>query len=154
MKMELRVKAAFTVIGKEGSTADGPGFIQRLWEQANACFGEIQALVKRDAAGNACGFWGAMSDFSRTFMPWEKNFTQGLYLAGAECADDVEAPEGWTKWVVPGFEYLSVENDGGGAFEAGLAYLSAHNLTLAGAAQDYICPMTGKGAVLFPIRRL
>ncbi len=154
MNVERRVKPAFAVIGREGSTLDGPGFVQRLWDEANAHFSEIQPLVKRDEAGRCCGFWGAMTDFSRAFRPWTEGFTQGLYLAGAECADDAEAPEGWSKWVVPGFEYLAVESDDGGAFEAGLAYLAAHGLAMVGAAQDFVCPATGKGAVLFPIRRL
>ena len=56
--------------------------------------------------GNLLGIWGAMSDFSLSFMPWEDNFTQGLYLAAVECIDNAEAPEGWTKWRIPGFEYL------------------------------------------------
>ncbi len=154
MNVEYRVKPAFAVIGKEGSTAEGPGFIQRLWKEANACFSEISPLAKRDGAGDFCGFWGLMSDFSRAFGPWAENFTRGLYLAGAECAEDVAAPRGWVKWIVPGFEYLVVENDDGGAFETGLAYLAAHDLTLVGAAQDFVCPKTGKGAVLLPIRRL
>ena len=109
MKIEKLVKSAFTVIGKEGSTSDGVGFIQRLWESANSHFSEIQHLAKRDTDGELCGIWGAMSDFSRSFRPWENNFIQGLYLAGAECVDGAEAPEGWTKWIVPGYEYLRVE---------------------------------------------
>lgn len=49
-----------------------------------------------------------MSDFSRSFHPWENHFTKGLYLAGVECAPDAEPPAGWSKWVMPGFEYLRV----------------------------------------------
>ena len=36
------VKESFSVIGKEGSTMDGSGFIQRLWEDANSHFQEIE----------------------------------------------------------------------------------------------------------------
>ena len=36
---------AFCVIGKEGSTADGPGFVQRLWEDANGHFSEVEPLA-------------------------------------------------------------------------------------------------------------
>ncbi|WP_257467769.1 hypothetical protein [Bifidobacterium pseudolongum] len=39
------------VIGKEGTTADGDGFIQRLWADANAHFDEIRLLDKTDATG-------------------------------------------------------------------------------------------------------
>ena len=107
--MERIIKPAFTVIGKEGSTRDGEGFIQRLWEDANGHFGEIAPLAKTEN-GQLVGVWGAMSDFSRSFQPWEEGFTQGLYLAGAECVDNAQPPAGWTKWIIPGYEYLRVES--------------------------------------------
>ena len=91
-KPELIRKSSFVVIGREGSTADGEGFIQKLWAQANAHFNEIEPLAKRDEQGNLAGIWGAMSDFSRSFQPWD-DFSRGLYLAGAECVDGAEAPE-------------------------------------------------------------
>ena len=72
---------------------------------ANSHFGEVQHLAKKDENGNIIGIWGAMSDFSRSFYAWE-DFKKGLYLAGVECRDDAEAPSGWTKWVIPGYEYL------------------------------------------------
>ena len=93
MEINRCQKEAFSVIGKEGSTNDGDGFIQRLWEDANSHFGEIQHLAKKDENKNIAGIWGAMSDFTRTFQPWQENFTKGLYLAGAEVEDDAEAPE-------------------------------------------------------------
>ena len=31
MKIETCTKAAFAVIGKEGATSEGPGFLQKLW---------------------------------------------------------------------------------------------------------------------------
>lgn len=57
-----------------------------------------------------------MSDFSHAFSPWENGFSQGLYLAGIECPDDAEAPDGWTKWVVPGYEYIYVVNESNDTF--------------------------------------
>lgn len=150
--MERIIKPGFTVIGKEGSTRDGDGFIQRLWADANSHFGEIAHLAKMEN-GQLCGVWGVMSDFSRTFQPWEENFTQGLYLAGAECRDDAEPPTGWVKWVIPGYEYLRVESSPD-AFPATLAYMEQHGLPLAGAVHDFTDPATGKGYMLFPIRRL
>ncbi len=151
MTFERCIKSAFTIIGREGSTCDGPGFIQKLWAEANAHFEEIAPLVKRDASGTPVGFWGAMTDFSRSFQPWEKGFSEGLYLAGAECIDDLEAPEGRTKWIVPGFEYLKVEN---ADFGAVLTYMEKNNLSLAGAVHDFTDPATGKSYMLFPIRKL
>ena len=99
MKIEKQMKSSFSVIGKEGSTLDGQGFIQKLWEDANSHFDEVQSLAKRDENGNLVGIWGAMSDCTHSFKPWEENFSKGLYLAGIECTDDAQAPDGWTKWV-------------------------------------------------------
>lgn len=151
--MERIIKPAFTVIGKEGSTRDGEGFIQRLWEDANSRFGEIAHLARMNGQGQLCGAWGAMSDFSRSFAPWEEGFTQGLYLAGAECRDDAEAPAGWTKWRIPGYEYLRVES-GPETFPATLDYMARHGLSLAGAVHDFTDPATGKGYMCFSIRKL
>jgi hypothetical protein len=100
MKIERCKKDSFIVIGKEGATTDGADFIQKLWDDANSHFGEVQHLAKKDENGNISGIWGTMSDFSRSFQPWEE-FNQGLYLAGVECNDGAEAPDGWTKWVLP-----------------------------------------------------
>lgn len=64
MIIEKCKKESFVVIGKEGSTSDGEEFIQKLWDDANSHFGEIQHLAKKDENGNLVGIWGAMSDFS------------------------------------------------------------------------------------------
>ena len=55
------IKKAFVVIGKEGSTLDGAGFIQKLWDDANGHFSEVAHLAKKDTNGNIVGIWGAMS---------------------------------------------------------------------------------------------
>lgn len=151
MKIEKCSMESFVVIGKEGSTLDGPGFIQRLWEDANSHFDEVQHLAKKDENGNLLGIWGAMSDLSRSFRPWEENFTKGLYLAGVQCEDGAEAPEGWTKWTVPGYEYLYAECEGEDTFVKVLEYMQENGLTLAGAVHDFTCPETGKNYMFFPI---
>ena len=151
MKIEKCSMESFVVIGKEGSTLDGEGFIQRLWEDANSHFDEVQHLAKKDEDGKLLGIWGAMSDLSRSFQPWEDNFTKGLYLAGVQCEEGAEAPEGWTKWTVPGYEYLYAECHGGDTFGQVLAYMQENELTLAGAVHDFICPETGKNYMFFPI---
>lgn len=151
MKLERRIKPSFSVIGKEGSALDGQGFIQKLWEDANSHFGEVQSLAKKDENGNLVGIWGAMSDFSRSFRPWEENFSKGLYLAGVECTDDAAAPEGWAKWIIPGYEYLCAQVESENTFPEVLAYLEANNLSLVGAVHDFTCPATGKNYMYFPI---
>lgn len=154
MKIERITKPSFCVIGKEGSTLDGPGFIQKLWQDANSHFAQVEALAKRDEQGNLVGIWGAMSDLTRSFKPWEDDFSKGLYLAGIECADDAKAPEGWTKWAIPGYEYLCAEVESENTFSDVITYLKANGMALAGAVHDYTSPSTGKNYLFFPIRAL
>ena len=153
MVIETRIKEPFVVIGKEGSTSDGDGFIQRLWADANSHFEEVRHLAKKDTDGNIIGIWGAMSDFSRSFHPWE-DFSKGLYLAGIECYDSAEAPSGWTKWTIPGYEYICVECENDDTFSKTLKYLKDEAIPLVGAVHDFTFPQTGKSYMLFPIRKL
>jgi predicted transcriptional regulator YdeE len=151
------IKSAFSVIGKEGSTVEGNDFIKKLWENANNHFGEVEALAKKDDKGNIVGVWGLMSDLSRSFKPWEENFTKGLYLAGVEVRDDVETPKNWIKWTVPATEYLyiKVDNEYKKTFDCVLNYMNAKDIKLAGAVFDYNCPEeNGQLYLFFPIKRL
>ena len=154
MKIEKCIKETFVVIGKEGSTTDGQGFIQKLWSDANSHFSEVQPLAKKDESGNLVGIWGAMSDYSHSYKPWEDSFSKGLYLAGVECVDDAEAPEGWTKWTIPGYEYLCAEVESGSTFSDVLDYMNTNSIALVGAVHDVTCPLNGKNYMLFPIRAI
>lgn len=154
MKLKKCIKDAFVVIGKEGSTLEGQGFIQRLWADANAHFAQVQPLAKKDKDGNLVGIWGAMSDFSRSYRPWEENFSKGLYLAGVECLDEAQVPEGWTKWNIPGYEYLCAKVETENTFSEVLDYMQKNQIPLVGAIQDFSCPKSGKDYMLFLIRRL
>lgn len=153
MKIERIQKESFSVIGKEGSTLEGEGFVQRLWAEANANFAQVEGLAKRDEQGNLVGIWGAMSDFSRSFLPWTA-FKSGLYLAGVECQDDADAPSGWVKWTIPGFEYLRAECEENDTFSKVLEYMKENNISLAGAVHDFTSPQDGKNYMCFPICRL
>ena len=152
--MERWVKKGFAVIGIEGSTAEGAGFVQRLWAEANGRFGEVAALAKTNADGSLAGVWGAMTDMTRSFRPWTEGFTCGLYLAGVECRDDAVPPPGWTRWDVPGFEYVRIPAEGPDAFSRGLTALQQAGLTLKGAVQDHTDPESGRAYMCFPVRRL
>ena len=147
------IKKKIVVIGKEGSTLDGEGFIQKLWNDANSHFNEIAHLAKKDVNGKLVGIWGAMSDISRSFKPWEDDFSKGLYLAGVECFDDAKAPDGWTKWTIPGYEYIVVENHEV-VFEETIRKINEKGIALVGAVHDYTDPATGKDYLYFPIREL
>lgn len=71
MKIEMCMKESFVVMGKEGFTLDGEGFIQRLWADADSHFEEVHTLVKKEENGNIVGIRGLMSDFSHMFKPRE-----------------------------------------------------------------------------------
>ena len=154
MNFEKCTLPALTIIGHEGSTQDGPGFIQKLWADSTAHFDEIAPLVKRSTDGTPAGFWGAMSDRSRAFQPWENNFSEGLYLAGAECIDGAEPPAGWTKWIIPAYEYLKADCDQPDSFPRAMAHLAEIGLSLAGAVHDFTDPRTGRNYLLIPIRKI
>lgn len=154
MEIQRCTKECISVIGKEGSTNDGNEFIQKLWADANSHFDEVAELAKKDEQGNLLGIWGAMSDLSHSFKPWEDNFTKGLYLAGVEVIDDAEAPEGWVKWTIPAYEYIYVKNESATTFADVIKYLSENNMQLVGAVHDFNCPETGQGYMFFPIRKL
>lgn len=155
MEIKRYIKNIFSVIGKEGSTNDGDGFIQRLWEEANSHFAEVEHLAKRNEAGNLVGIWGAMSDFSHSFRPWEEDYSKGVYLAGVEVVDEAVAPEGWVKWRIPGYEYLCVKCTEEDIFSKVIAYIQEHEMELAGAVHDFNCPEeNGQGYMFFPIRKL
>jgi predicted transcriptional regulator YdeE len=157
IKIEKCTKASFSVVGKEGSTEDGEGFIKKLWNEANTHFNEVKALAKKDEKGHILGVWGLMSNFSRDLKPWEDNLTKGLYLAGVEVVDGAEAPDNWKKWTVPAFEYLSVKVDReyGKVFSHVLNYMKINRINLVAAVLEYNCPEeNGQPYLFFPIRKL
>ena len=47
MEIKKCIKESFSVIGKEGSSKNGNGFIQKLWEDANSHFNEIASQIGR-----------------------------------------------------------------------------------------------------------
>jgi len=154
MQAVIVEKASFSVIGREGTTDMGAGFVQKLWQEANSRFDEVEKLAKRNENGVPVGCWGAMSDLALHFDPWSDDFSQGRYLAGVECIDGAEPPEGWVKWTLPAFRFVRITCDGGDTFRAGMAYLESQNMQLAGAVQDFTDPSTGESFMWFPIARL
>lgn len=154
MEIKKCMKKSFSIIGKEGSTNDGTNFIERLWSDANSHFNEVSELAKRDEKGNLIGLWGAMSDLSHSFKPWEDNFSKGLYLSGVEVTEDAQAPEGWVKWTIPSYEYLYVKRENSRTFANVITYFNENNIQLAGAVHEFNCPETGHGYLFFPIRKL
>ena len=139
---------AYCVIGREGGTKDGEGFIQKLWEEANAHFDEIAPL-----AAQPLTLWGAMSAYDRSLKPWEEEFTCGLYLAGIAVQEGAQPPEGWSKWDFPGYKAIALPMTET-AFAEGLAYLQENKLQLVLAVQERTDPNTGETLLVFPIKLL
>lgn len=153
--MDILEKPAFAVIGMEGSTEEGEGFISRLWQAANSRYAKIAPII-RTQDGKPAGLWGAMSDFGRRMLPWEEGFTRGLYLAGAEADIDAFVPDGWQKWCIPARKWLASPVSGSvtEAFRTGLEELERRGFSMVGAACDYTDPETGRAYVAFPIENL
>ena len=70
-----------------------------------------------------------------------------------ECIDNAEAPDGWTKWIIPSYEYIVAENHRG-VFEKIIGQMNKEGISLVGAVHDYTDPATGKGYLYFPIREV
>ena len=148
---------AVSVIGMEGEAKPGHNPTSALWEKASARYNEVEALALRDENGLPVGFWGAMSNLSRSSLPWEDGFSRGLYLAGVQVPPEALPPEGWTKWTLPAFACLRVraEGDYAAAFQAGLKELERRGLALAGAVQECQRPAEdGQLYLFFPFKRL
>ena len=157
MEIQIITKQAFPVIGKEGqgAAAESQQWIPPLWQAANAHFGEIAHLVKFDEAANTPFIWGAMSDVAGTFKPWDG---QGKYLAGCEAREGADAPDGWTKWTVPGFTYVVAHCTQSGYGDTFRHILKEHfpqnGYALAGAVHEHY-PEPGNSdrvALYFPIK--
>jgi hypothetical protein len=153
MKNKIIVLPSFSVLGKEGSTRMGPGFIEKLWNEAENHLPEIASAVAYD--GLLPIYWGLMSDFSRSFQPWEKDFSEGLYLAGFQLLDDqLIAPEGWVKWDVPSQKYYvkAIGEDYPASFKEGLQEIKALGYALSGAVFDHA--EKGESFLYYPVEVL
>ena len=157
MKVETILKPSTTVIGKLKFVQAGSG-VEDLWKDANCHFDEVFALAKKNPEGKPSGVWGAMSDKAMNFLPWENNFSEGYYLAGVEANPEAQAPQGWTKWTLPGFRYLcvKVENNYQLVMQHVLSdYMPHHQMKLVGAIQEFYQPSeNGQLYLLFPFERV
>lgn len=155
MKTQIRDLPEIAIIGKQGLCTEEKNIAQDLWADANSNFNQVANLGMKEADGSFVGFWGAMSDETMSFMPWTNNFSRGYYLAGIEVNRDVEAPEGWYKWVMPARQYLIVDVEMCSYMEtfseALQKIIPEMNLKLSGAVCDFTEPKTGKNKLFFPV---
>lgn len=63
-------------------------------------------------------------------------------------------PAGWTKWVIPSYEYILVECENENTFSQVINYMNENSIALVGAVHDFTCPETGKNYIFFPIRAI
>ncbi len=141
---------SFSVVGKLTSTKEGPGSIERVWNEAENQLKIVSSSVL--FIGCMPSFWGLMSDFSLSFAPWENDFKEGLYLAGFELKDpSFVPPEGWVKWDVKENRYLVYEvgEDYQTSFKEGLDCLKNEGYVLSGAAFDHL--ENGVSYIYYPI---
>jgi len=152
-------KAAFVVLGKEsaGKSENAMEWITPLWKEAHEHFSEILSFAKKDVSGRLAGFWGAMTDMDRTDHPWRDG--EGRYLAGCEAVEDAVAPEGWSRWRIPGFRYAVIRCTMRTYAEAirclTKEYMPRHGYLLMGAIQEYYAPGNAPGELelWFPIEK-
>lgn len=88
----------------------------------------------------------------------EKNIAQQLWQEANSHFNEVAAPEGWTKWVMPARKYIVVDVEAdryGEIFDEVIKNtISEKGMKLAGAVCDYTEPATGKNKLFFPIASL
>ena len=152
-KEKVRIEP-FSVIGKLGSTIEDPKIVKKLWVEADMHFLEITSLAKKHKEGGLLGIWGIMSRADMSFMPWEDNYSKGLYLAGVEVNQDAQPGTGWVKWDIPGFIGYKVKNKNNDTFKNMIEWLRQNNQELVMAVQDYTDPKTQESYMLFPIERI
>jgi hypothetical protein len=136
---KIRDLDSFALLGKEGSSAEGPGFVDKLWNEAERGLPEIGPALKTDKFGPL--YWGAMSSFARDLGPWEHDFKDGLYLAGFEMIDpNLIPPDKWIKWEIPARKYfvIPVGADYGISLAEGLKALREEGYVLSGAVFDHL----------------
>ena len=154
MEFKTLVKEPFCVIGKEIFTWDGDGLIGKVWEVVDREFSNIEDIILKDEQGRPLAKWGAMSSKKRDFSMWEENGSSGLYLAGYEAPLDAEPPKGWTKWIVPGFEFRLGKIEGEGYFYRAFEELTNQGLPPVAATENWFDPDTDDAYFAFPVKRL
>ncbi len=64
--------------------------------------------------------------------------------------DDSEAPDGWTKWGIPGYEYIYVERENEDTFSEVIKYLEEHDIFIGRGCPRFYLSADWKGISVFP----
>ncbi|MBR3494360.1 MAG: GyrI-like domain-containing protein [Clostridia bacterium] len=156
--IEIMDLPEIAVIGKEGLCTAEHNVVRELWADAEAHFQEIAPLGQLNPDGLFAGFWGAMSDVSRSFLPWSDGFSRGLYLAGLQVNPAAVPPPGWQKWTLPARRWLVADVPPGQYGEVFTEVLErvipSKGLRLSGAVCDFTEPITGRNRLFFPVEEI
>ena len=95
MKVDISARDGFVVIGMKYRGRNENKEIPALWGEFMPRFGEITGVV------DAPVFYGVMGNYDMATGAFD-------YVAGSEVLPDALAPEGMTRWEVPGGTYAVV----------------------------------------------
>lgn len=138
----------FCVIGLVTETGNGSN---GLWTKMNQMGKQLMPLAKRDDDGDIMGAWGLTTEDDLSFRLSEKEEPRLLYMAGLEVKDTARAPKGFTKWVVPGSDYIYgvIENSRKETLNALLQYAEAKDIEITGYPQEFMPPNSNGTMYLF-----
>ncbi len=131
----------FCVIGLVGEAGKGSG---ALWTKMNKSGKQLMPLARRDDDGDIMGAWGLTTEDTLSFRLPKKDDPHLLYMAGLEVEDTAHPPVGFTKWIVPGSDYIYglVQNSKKETLDALLQYAEAKDLEIIGYPQEFMPPQT------------
>lgn len=114
-----------------------------LWTRMNKQGGELMPLARRDDDGDIMGAWGLTTEDTLSFRLPKKDDPHLLYMAGLEVEDTAHPPKGFTKWIVPGSDYIYalVEKSKQETLNALLQYAEAKDIEIIGYPQEFMPPM-------------
>lgn len=114
-----------------------------LWTKMNKLGEELMPLARRDDDGDIMGAWGLTTEDTLSFRLPKKDDPHLLYMAGLEVEDTAHPPKGFTKWIVPGSDYIYalVEKSKRETLNALLQYAEAKDIEIIGYPQEFMPPM-------------
>ncbi len=126
-----------------------------LWQELNQRGGEIRSLARLDEDGEPMGAWGLLNNDRLSFRLTKDPKAKILYMAGLEVEDTARAPKGFTKWIVPGGDYLyaPVEESKLSTLGRILAYAKDNDWEPNGYPYDFMPPGSREMYVFFPVQK-
>ncbi len=129
-------KEKFAVIGKtaSGSVKGAYGWIKPLWAEVNGNFKHMENTILKSENGEPIGMWGTMSDNEVENKGLQSSYK---YFAGYEADIDIDAPEGFDKWIIPEQTYIVVSATFLTYFEVFSKYMELLDGRIVGTVHEY-----------------